>query len=1086
MIFPSLALCLLRFSHLSLAAGNLIPWSFGELKAPKQENFATNRYLVQFKEKTSLRNRAPDDVTGFIEALKLHDIEAQVAYKYSPIIYNGVSIYLKSAQDAAVIQEMNDVSSIHQVLSTKNIKAKLNNATIARLDNMKTTDYVSTKAPFIAIQKSQYPYTAGSSSVTFTHAKKLALAAGLIQQDTPVYAYLWANVFCDRAHIYPELQAYVPVYETQGNSGDFKFDNLPENPIGEVTIVLTTANGKDSVMTLENSISTVGVITVLPVGQREPFQTSGEPWSVHHMTGVDTLHASGIRGSGIKIGMIDGGIDYYHPGLGGGFGPGFKVAGGYDIVGDSLRFDGQPWESDEDPQDVCSDSTSWAGVIFADDKYTGMVGVAPDANIYAYKTMTCAQNGGEDVTLAALQRAYDDDVVRRPSSIFCVRLITYGSSQDVLFVQASQHESPGGPNNLISQATSRLVDEGIFVAMASLNRGTSGGFYPSQASMGKNVAAVGSVEVDSLHATVAYASVDGKKELREIPYVEQFGLGADDRWGFPLAQKTPVIHLEGACDGKLAQFPPSTPKDLVNYTVIVPKDEYCLFDTITEALAPYKTKNIMVYDKTPGKSHVMPVRNNYHVLNVQSMSFEDGKYFADTLATGANMTLWYDWFPGIGVKNKNNARGLSDTTGWGPAYDGDLWPQIVAPGGTMFTTSHLNHYGYTNAAGTAAAQAYVTGIAALYYSQHGGKRGLGKKGAAALLQKMIATAHPIQWQDGTSTDINTPFKKRQVLDGVGLAPVAQQGGGLIDAISVLNMKSTVFPSYIKLGDKTDFESTWPVTITNPSTETVTYTIAHNASVTFVALSYEDLYRMRPHPGTATNNNKATVGFSESSFSITPGSSRTIEVKITAPPDGLPERGESSAFLPVFSGYIQISGTNGDKLNIPYQGISTDLRKEIPIWHPVLTEYPVASNFDYTKIITPPFPEEMWYFDMSINDNIIIYTFNTYATDELRVDVVTPLYNITTDWSYPPSKNYIESISVTSDYETSLNFPLQGVPRCQTSTLNYCWSGRLANGSTIANGEYKLVMSALLPKGDRSKKGHWQIKETWKFGVEIIN
>lgn len=44
------------------------------------------------------------------------------------------------------------------------------------------------------------------------------------------------------------------------------------------------------------------------------------------MTGVDKLHAQGLTGKGIKIGIIDTGTDYTNPYLGGGFGPGFKGA----------------------------------------------------------------------------------------------------------------------------------------------------------------------------------------------------------------------------------------------------------------------------------------------------------------------------------------------------------------------------------------------------------------------------------------------------------------------------------------------------------------------------------------------------------------------------------------------------------------------------------------------------------------------------------------------------------------------------------------------------------------------------------------
>jgi hypothetical protein len=51
--------------------------------------------------------------------------------------------------------------------------------------------------------------------------------------------------------------------------------------------------------------------------------------------GIDKLHALGIKGQGIKIGIIDTGVDYRNPALGGGFGPGFKIAGGYSFLADN-------------------------------------------------------------------------------------------------------------------------------------------------------------------------------------------------------------------------------------------------------------------------------------------------------------------------------------------------------------------------------------------------------------------------------------------------------------------------------------------------------------------------------------------------------------------------------------------------------------------------------------------------------------------------------------------------------------------------------------------------------------------------------
>jgi subtilisin family serine protease len=63
--------------------------------------------------------------------------------------------------------------------------------------------------------------------------------------------------------------------------------------------------------------------------------SAGNLASALEMGGVDKLHSLGIKGEGIKIGIVDTGVDYRHPALGAGFGPGFKVAGGYRFTTDN-------------------------------------------------------------------------------------------------------------------------------------------------------------------------------------------------------------------------------------------------------------------------------------------------------------------------------------------------------------------------------------------------------------------------------------------------------------------------------------------------------------------------------------------------------------------------------------------------------------------------------------------------------------------------------------------------------------------------------------------------------------------------------
>lgn len=58
------------------------------------------------------------------------------------------------------------------------------------------------------------------------------------------------------------------MYESAGNSGDFKFDKIPAAtatvlaPAGQVYVVLSTADGVKTKVSDENTISGVGIIEV--------------------------------------------------------------------------------------------------------------------------------------------------------------------------------------------------------------------------------------------------------------------------------------------------------------------------------------------------------------------------------------------------------------------------------------------------------------------------------------------------------------------------------------------------------------------------------------------------------------------------------------------------------------------------------------------------------------------------------------------------------------------------------------------------------------------------------------------------------
>ena len=94
-------------------------------------------------------------------------------------------------------------------------------------------------------------------------------------------------------------------------------------------------------------------------------------WGVQRI-GAGTAHDQDppIVGSGVRVAIIDSGIDYGHPELAG------TYAGGWDFV-----------NNDADPMDDCGHGTHVAGIVGARKDATGVVGVAPGVALYALKAL---------------------------------------------------------------------------------------------------------------------------------------------------------------------------------------------------------------------------------------------------------------------------------------------------------------------------------------------------------------------------------------------------------------------------------------------------------------------------------------------------------------------------------------------------------------------------------------------------------------------------------------------------------------------------------------------------------------------------
>ena len=174
----------------------------------------------------------------------------------------------------------------------------------------------------------------------------------------------------------------------------------------------------------------------------------------------------GVQGEGIRVGIIDSGIDYMHPALGGGFGPGFKVAGGYDFV-----------NNDNDPIDDAGHGTHVAGIVSANSET--LKGVAPLAILYAYKVLDAEGRGSESTIIEAIERAVDPDDNGDPSDRLDIVNLSLGSNE-------------GSPTDPSAIAVNNAVRLGSVFVVAAGNSGyrtpTSGKennyFYNGSASIG--------------------------------------------------------------------------------------------------------------------------------------------------------------------------------------------------------------------------------------------------------------------------------------------------------------------------------------------------------------------------------------------------------------------------------------------------------------------------------------------------------------------------------------------------------------------------------------------------------------------------
>ncbi|NUN05870.1 MAG: S8 family serine peptidase [Bdellovibrio sp.] len=503
-----------------------------------------------------------------------------------------------------------------------------------------------------------------------------------------------------------------------------------------------------------------------------PKTAVGEKTSVNFI-GSDLAHAQGINGEGLRVGIIDTGIDYTHKMLGGegteeafkannpllanpAF-PNKKVVGGIDLVGTEYNAASpdpvlRVPKPDANPIDEGGHGTHVAGTVAGiGDGLNTYSGVAPAADLYALKVFGANGSTSDEIVIAALEFAAD------PTGD-----LSFKEQLDV--VNLSLGGGYGNPHIMYNHAITNLVRGGTIVVAAAGNSGDTGYIVGAPGSSDDAISVASSVDNQNQNVLFPAAEFKFGSEILNAEMIE----GAITK---PLAEVTDAqgeLIFLGLAD---KDFDAALKEKVKGKVAFIDRGGVAFSDKVKRA-AEAGAVAVIVANNADDAPFVMGGDGKFEIPGAM-ISKKDAATLKAEMAKGP---VTVNLKTTVKIEKPWLADTMSTFSSRGPrSDDGLIKPEISAPGTNIISADMGGGARGVENSGTSMASPHIAGVMALLKQKHPTLSPYELKSVLMSQGKVIADPKGAQYS------------------------VSRQGAGRAQVGLSLDVKTVTIPSSLSLG-----------------------------------------------------------------------------------------------------------------------------------------------------------------------------------------------------------------------------------------------------------------------------------------------